>query len=313
MRISALIRTHRIGPAELAMRKQLASYFGEHVHFVVENFFDQDGRDVPPAGGRAIVMSSAFLAEYGLARFARAGWQCGDYSYYAAATRLPDYDACWLVEPDVTFTFEDIGDFFKCYETSDADLLMYGVSPKAHKWQWYESMQTLVAGKVYGGPFPLTRMTRRAALHLLAERTRYCQSDVVQNLPADFKGGGRFANDESFTASILMRDGFICESLEDQALPGAFSAGTFTTSVPIMPEEVLLPEARNKVFHPVCDSARAGPKLRRLKKVRPVLFERRRREIIGKFGAEAWQAWAGLTPGGPASAGGRRLRDRRQP
>lgn len=292
MRNAALIRTYRIGDVELSLKEKLESYFGTYVYFVLENFHDKAEREL--RGNAGTVMNSAFLKQHGLTRFLRAGWQCGDYSYYAGATAFPEHEFYWLVEPDVGFTFSDVGDFFRCFEQTDADLLMYSLSSMNDKWHWYASIEALSEGNVYGGPFALTRMSRNGALHLLNERSRYCQSDAVRSLPQNFKGGPPFANDESFTASILKRDGFSLQALEELSVDDALTGATFSTLVPIMPDELALPQNHNKIYHPVCDAKRAGPKLRRLKDKNPTAFSKRRQSIISLFGAKAWEAWSGL-------------------
>lgn len=295
MKTAALIRTHKYGLEEVALKSTLSSYFGRNVFFIFENFQDLGGRNPPSDAGPSFVMTSSFLAEKGLARFRKAGWQCGDYSYYAGATQFPGFDFYWLVEPDVHFTFDDIGDFFSGFSKDETQFRGFKFGERSKAWGWYESMSRTVDGKVYGVQFPLTRMAGPAALHLLPQRAGYCRSAAVKDVLTDGDPGKLFANDEAFVASILQRDGFSCGSLEQLAGNQAISEETFSTQIPIMPQQLDQAENRNRVIHPVRQPGGARRQLVRLMKRDAPLFRERMAPLIERYGAHAWETWSGIS------------------
>jgi len=109
------------------------------------------------------------------------------------------------VEPDVLVNVTDLGGFFTQFLADTADYLCGRFGPRQAHWEWFAEIQPDFP-QVYGGIFPLTRLSGRAIDYLARERARLSAA-VGPKRPY------RWPNDESFVASALMAGGFTCGDL----------------------------------------------------------------------------------------------------
>lgn len=284
-----LIRCTGVAAREQRLRDHLAPAFSGRVRFVVDGTADAAG----PVPQDAIVMTPAWLAGRGLLGFARSGWRCGDYCYYAAAEGLADLDRAWLVDADLWPSFADPAAFFGPLADIPADLLAPRFSVRGGEWFWSFAVRAVLGeGPVHGCLFPITRLTRRAI--------DLCRAARVEGLArAAAEGPARtdavplpVPNDEGLVATTLARAGLDCRDLE-AIMPGAFTAEGFSWDAPLMPQEALLPELSGQILHPVAEAAEARPKLALLAQRRPDRHAARRAQVVARLGEAAWRAWSG--------------------
>ncbi len=173
------------------------------------------------------------------------GWLCGDYFYYVLQ-RAIEADTYWLIEPDVRFTYSDLGGFFRRFESCELDFVAPFFSERSPSWKWHEKARTFSpTGKIYGCAFPITRLTARAVKLLFAAR---------QELSANFQEHGLsckdYPNDESFVATTVVRQGLSYGDMR-ALVPGAFTH--FTVHFPYPWSEVGESFMPNKVVHPALE------------------------------------------------------------
>jgi hypothetical protein len=168
-------------------------------------------------------------------------WRCGDYCYYAARDAYPDVTHFWLVEYDVFFSYEQSSNFFARFAgIPEVDFLAGYVGP-AKKWGWADTMST-DDGPIFRSFFPVTRISARAADHCLARRRK------------DFSAGPtarEWPNDEVFTATTLMRDGFVVREMN--SVSRVYDKTTYNFLIPRSYEREL-GKSRDRLLHPVLDA-----------------------------------------------------------
>jgi len=292
MKTIAMIRCVDVGVQELALRDRLAGHFGDDVWFVADN---TSGKATWPAeiAGRVIEMTKPRLRGLGLRTFPKSGWQCGDHCYYVADATIPDWDFAWLIENDVGFGFADVGDFFRQFEGNATDYLAVGLGKRHAGWKWHATMaEALGPRNIHGGPFPLTRLSRRAAHHLAQARAALYAS-LDPRIPRN-----QIPNDEVFVASRIANDGFTWADLKADLPADTFAM--FTTTIPVMPEELAHAANAGRVMHPVRPVGTMGGKLERLGMKG---YIRLRDRVVSTVGPELWSAWTGLAPDAPHPAG----------
>ena len=282
-----LIRCTTVGERERALRDALAGWFGPRIRFVVDG----------PGGGEAIGLTPQTLAALGLVGFPTSGWRCGDYCYYVAAAALPKMQRAWLIESDVWPSFPDPADFFALLADDDADLLAPRFTQRGPEWFWFDmARQVLGTEAVHGCLFPVTRLSRRAILHLAAIRRETLAAEAARprEVQPDNSDAAPFLvpNDESFVATVIARDGFTGRNLSD-ICPAAFDPATFGWDAPLIPAEARLPELAGRMLHPVLTAKEAREKLAFLARRFPDRLARRRAEATTRLGHQAWAEWSG--------------------
>lgn len=238
-RVCVGIRTNRFGEAEKKLYQALLQYFSrEDVFFVVDE--TQDVVYIPPDYQKVSFNKNTLEKLALLNDFKRVGWLCGDYFYYV----LHDFvkaSSYWLIEPDVHFTYSDVSEFFRLYESLESDFMAPHFGLKGPRWGWYQRALQ-ISSEVYGCAFPITRMSAKAAGLLLRERKR-----LSTKMRRDGLSWKEYPNDESFTATTAMALGLKCINLVE-ASREAFSH--FTVHYPFLLGEEIPEYLRNKVLHP---------------------------------------------------------------
>ena len=233
-----------------------------------------------------IKLTMEFITQFKLAYFARATWQCGDYFYYRAYEAFPNYDYYWLSDDDVEFGV-DFDSFITKSCNVECDLLGMEVGRRGPNWSWYKSMASKYPDAVYGMLYPLSRLSNRA-LKLLFEKRSLYKSDLPESVYHKSRAliSGH-ANDEAFTATTLINNGYTARSLY-QEFKGPLS-GYFSTERPILNEELGMPHLAEKIIHPVCTRARAREKFNIMyAKYGPEKMLKRAEEITEFCGEAVW-------------------------
>jgi hypothetical protein len=198
VRSLVIVRTHRADAASLAAYDRYAALPGLEVVFCV----DERAGAADMAGRAKIGFNLATLDAMGLYAHPDYGWRCGDYCYYVVRAARPDYDAYWLVEPDVLVHADDPGEFFGRFALEAADLLAPQLGPADLSWYWTATI-TRLGMPPFRCIYPLTRLSARAIDHL--HELRRCLSADPEAARHD-----AWPNDEALTASALMQGGFAC-------------------------------------------------------------------------------------------------------
>jgi hypothetical protein len=291
-KMAALIRTLELDENVRRLESELKPYFGEHIYFMVERYEDTDISTIR-VEGKAVSVGRGFLEEHGLPWFRRVGWQCGDFMYYAAAKTFPDYDFFWLIESDVSIR-ADVPALFSSIEALRTDFLGIAFGESSETFKWHDSMWKIARDEIFKCFYPVSRLSRAAALHLLAKRTEYSALPFYRNETWSVGNLSLYPNDEVFTATVLMQAGFSC-----QALHHVFPKGTFsdcTRVFVIHPEE--LPFIMDKIVHPVGTDKVAASKLSSVSMSDPgrlAHLKRRMDEFSARLGPENWERFSGIS------------------
>lgn len=286
---AVVIRSTSLDASTLELRSYLEGYFGRNVYVAIERYADLElGCDIDT--DNVVTIGRRFLETSGLRYFPRVGWQCGDYIYYSMLPFVEQFSHVWLIEPDVRITLGP-ADMFERFATVDEDLLGIALGPRPQTWGWYKSIDGYYAVPVHGMYFPVSRLSVRAIRQLFDNRVEYCASERVQGI--DFMSAGliaRFANDEAFVATTVLRCGLTSRPMRPmlkRALDGYFS-----TEIPVLAGEVGHSDLIGKIIHPVCDIERARKKIGIMKRKYPgsPLLAKREQEIRRRLGDEVGNA-----------------------
>ncbi len=233
MRILAAIRTNRWTEEEERLLARLTEAFGTDV---VAVFHNRPADVTPPVP--VIDINDAWLQSAGMAHVSDWGWRCGDYFYYALRQARPDFDAYWLIEPDVHFT-SDPSAFFAAFADDGTDALGYGLGPFARDIRFTRGMPGIAHHRAI---FAMTRFSGRALDRLFALRQKMAGERIT---PRDYP------NDEIFTFSHVVADPDLTTGRLEARCPGWFDGAQFATD-PDLLHDLLVPSATpGRVFHPV--------------------------------------------------------------
>jgi hypothetical protein len=205
-----------------------------------------------------IVLTPELPAELGLyERAPNLMWRCGDYALYAARRALPDYDAFWMIEPDVRLCSPQPTSILASFPPpEEVDFLAAHLRPAEPDWNWGRTMST-EDGPVWRCLFALVRVSVRALDVMIDERRR---------LAAVFETEGRdpafWPNDEVFTASTLVRRGLACRDLND--FGQIYEPVGFSFWLPVSEREFEASGREGWIYHPVLSGQRYFIKLFRL-------------------------------------------------
>jgi hypothetical protein len=232
VRTLAAIRTHKWTEEEERLLGQLRSAFGADVAVV---FHDRPADVTPPAP--VVDLDAGWAAGQGLQLVPDWGWRCGDYFYYALRAARPDYDAYWLVEPDVLFTADAAG-FFARFADAPEDALGHGTGPFPHDIRFTRGLPGLAHHRAI---FALTRFSGRALDRLVGLRRAMAGAGVPARI---------YPNDEIFTFSHVAADPDLTWGRIEAYAPDWFDGTQFATDPDLLFDlAVLAPGGR--VLHPV--------------------------------------------------------------
>lgn len=236
------IRTHRWTETEEILHHQLQQYFNPKDIFVV---IDEMKNVIEvPDYIQKVTLNKSYLNQNNILdnhpNPNGLGWLCGDYFYYSLADYV-DADYYWLIEPDVTFTFDDVSEFFAKFQTVIHDALLHNFSKAPASWAWTERAK-VISHDVYQAFFPLSRLSFRALDACKKER---------QIVSMHFKNNGitlsQFPNDESLVATAVIKHGLRVEKL-NSFWPNSFKYFTYRNTILGHHAKNLLP--LNQVVHP---------------------------------------------------------------
>lgn len=224
------------------MYESLSQCFeGNQIFFVVD---ETSGHVEVPDNYNKVSFNVSDLHRLALfSDFNRVGWLCGDYFYYILREHVKA-GYYWLVEPDVKFTYPELGSFFGAFDNQEHDFLAPLFGRKNPKWGWYGHAR-LISENVYGCIYPITRMSARAVDLLLKERQSLSKQFYEEGLT--WRG---YPNDESFSATILVKNGFMCDDMR-AIQPDAFSQ--CTTAFPLPWETAAKSISSCQVVHPALE------------------------------------------------------------
>jgi hypothetical protein len=253
-RTALLIRTHYADDQLRGFIDQLRA----EAAFDVFVLADETRGPIALGDVQKIVLTPQLPAELGLyGRTPNLLWRCGDYALYAARRALPDYDAYWMIEPDVRLcSASPTGILARFPPPDQADFLAAHLRPAEPDWNWARTMSP-DDGPVWRCLYALTRVSARALDALFEERERLSQL---------FDDSGRdpafWPNDEVFTASTLVRKGFACRDLND--FGQIYEPVGFSFWWPISERELAASGREGWIYHPVLSGQRYFIKLFRL-------------------------------------------------
>jgi hypothetical protein len=174
-------------------------------------------------------------------------WYFGDYAFYCAHHRIPDYDYYVMLEYDVefvrgnAFALESLITRLSLAVNSPYDLIATHYGPRDPDWGWGETC----AGKFkdfYGLFFPLVVLSKRALQYLYDWRK--CEA-------ANPPDSGRYVFCEAFVPSALMAaGGYRCADLS-RLLPGSWDPANFRTRPPMLMGALPPLSPQVEVVHPV--------------------------------------------------------------
>lgn len=247
------IRTHQWTSLEESLYKKLLAYFQPDEILVV---VDETKNTVQtPSVIKKIPLNTELMNRLGiLAKHPNPkglGWLCGDYFYYALADAI-NAQYYWLIEPDVDFTFANIGDFFSKYENEDCDALLHNFGPASDSWAWTKRAYQ-IHDTAYQAFFPLSRLSTQAIQSCLIERKRLTKDFLANNTDLYM-----YPNDESLVATSVVKHGLRAMRLNRPEFD-YFQHFSYQNSI-VAPSGVAYFLQENQVIHP----ARSPEKFARL-------------------------------------------------
>jgi hypothetical protein len=253
-RTALLIRTHYADDQLRGFVDQLRAEAAFDV-FVVA---DERRGPIDLGGAPKVPLTPELPAELGLyAQTQNLLWRCGDYALYAARRALPDYDAFWMIEPDVRLCSPRPSDILARFPPPDeVDFLAAHLRPAEPDWNWGRTMSA-EEGPVWRCLYALVRVSARALDVMLEERLRMGRLFGHSGRDPEF-----WPNDEVFTASTLARRGLVCRDLND--FGQIYEPVGFSFWLPVSEREFEASGREGWIYHPVLSGQRYFIKLFRL-------------------------------------------------
>jgi hypothetical protein len=233
-----LLRTHDFGPLAQRQAAWLANVPDVDFAIVMD-----ERKQTTEAPHPKISMTLESLARIGLYAHQRSGWQCGDYCYYHAEEAMPGYAFYWLIEPDVLFDLGDPSSFFALFRNAQHDYLAARFGKRPERWGWAPSIKARGL-PVFGGVFPVTRLSAHAIRHLRERR-------VADSAAPGEKRWRNWPNDESFVASHMVAAGFAAADLNEAAGRELWRRDTLRTGEPFLLDEFTGRAPSGLLYHPV--------------------------------------------------------------
>ena len=240
-RIAVLIRTHFVDEALLAEAGRVAADGVFDVYALAdETRAPLDFGPIPK-----LSLTPAVIAELGLyAAAPNLLWRCGDYGLYAARRALPQYEAFWMMEPDVRVNADLPSDVLARFPgPEEVDFLAGRLRPAEADWDWIVTMDA-AAGLVWRCLFALTRVSARA-IDLLYEARRQASAAHL----AEGRDPAVWPNDEAFVATTLARSSLSARDLND--FGQVYEEAGFSFWFPLSQRELAASGRDGLIYHPV--------------------------------------------------------------
>lgn len=253
-RTALLIRTHYVDDRLRAFVDQVAADGPFDVHVVVD---ETNGR-LDFGGAPKVSLTEQTVAELGLYdRAPKTFWRCGDYALYAARRALPQYDAYWMIEPDVRLMAERPCDILARFPGPEhADLLAGRLRLAEADWDWGITLDP-GAGPIWRCLFAVIRLSARAIDLLLEERRALSAARIAMD--ADPL---TWPNDEAFVATTLARHGMAMHDLN--AFGQVYDEIGLSYWFPVSERELQITGRDGWIYHPVLSGQAYFLKLCRL-------------------------------------------------
>ena len=183
-------------------------------------------------------------------------WRCGDYGLYVARQELPQYDAFWMVEPDVRLNDSPPSAILARFPGPEAaDFLAGWLRPAKPGWGWAARMNP-DEGRIWRCLFCMVRLSARALDALLEARRGAAEDHRKHRRVPD-----GWPNDEVFVASTLIRQGFTCRDFNE--FGQIYDEAWYQFWKPHTQGEIEAEGRRGWIYHPVLGGSRYFEKLSR--------------------------------------------------
>jgi hypothetical protein len=205
---------------------------------------DETKGEVETSGLPKVAITNAGLDRLGLYRgFEGPAWRCGDYGLALAREKFGGCGLYWLIEHDVRLGFDSAAEFFDLFRDESATDF-FGAELRAADagWFWRASMAARYP-TVYRCLFPIVRLSSRALDHLAAGRRRMYAA-AAANPEA------LWPNDEAFTATELMNNGFACRDFNSLGAP-LYDRSSFSFERPMAQSDFESRKVGRLLCHPV--------------------------------------------------------------
>lgn len=168
-------------------------------------------------------------------------WRCGDYGYYLARRQFPEARMFWMIEYDVRFTGDRLGEFFRFFaEHPDVDFLATGLAGADTDWYW---TRTCFGRGIrpYRCLFPITRLSAVAVDAVLSRRVAQSRRRPRRAL---------WPNDEAMVATTLCNSRHLCRDFNDFGIR-YYDEASFTFTSPIDGDALRPEQGTVRMLHPV--------------------------------------------------------------
>lgn len=258
-RTAILFRTHQFDATIAAYLERLTKETNLPVFVVIDN----SKSEIQISDSfQKIMISSDELKSLNILHLDGWGWRCGDYFLIMARSVLRDYDYFWMIEPDLHVDFENLGDFFNLFPSSDGvDLWAAELRTDDPSWYWHRSMEKYYDGKTARCFFPILRISAR-----LIDEIATFRRDITAKLNIDDSAGSvtlpndEFPNDEVVTATIAHTKGFVARDINFSQ--HFYTANTLRYGWPYSLRQISATRASGMIYHPVLSG---DPYLSRIK------------------------------------------------
>lgn len=192
---------------------------------------------VDTSGYEKIVTNEAALAGLGFRELPEDwGWFCGDFCYYLAADRYPDFDHYALIESDVYLPQASAGAFVEALSTSKVDATAFGLGPLPKSKPYSRDLKKLDLDHRWGCIFPVSRIAKNLIPVMQALRFRAIKRNLRINDEGIFCGAVQLAKASYMPLEVLM--------------PDLVSEATFDTNPPHLLDSLYADPDETRIFHP---------------------------------------------------------------
>lgn len=211
---AVIIRTHFYNECLGSFADRIRSETGFLVCFVVD-----ERRQTINVPERFLKISHTLEAMTALELFTDCSdlfWRCGDYVFYNAYQKLQDYAFFWVIEPDIYLNFSNLNDFFNFFEKDiETDFLSLVFDEANPSWgSNFENMNRF-SETVYRCYYSLMRLSNRSIKFLLHKRQSLTKKHFTREANKEPLSESFYPNDESFTATTLVQNGFRVRDMND--------------------------------------------------------------------------------------------------
>ena len=245
-----LIRTHENNRQVQELVDGLKRKVSPHVFVVC----DESLGTVKFSGTNKISLSPAVISKWSFDRHPEDwGWFCGDYSYYAAAEALPDFEYYCLIESDVHLSETGLAAVKDILQNDTSSALAADLRRHEKPPSFSKDLRAIGEDAHFGCIFPFTRVSRKLIPEMLSLRRS------VQNHHSALR-----VNDEAILATAAHKKGDSVTDLYNYE--GVFEKDSFATNPPFLQETLEKRPNDTRAFHPVVSTARVLDRLQSGKK-----------------------------------------------